>query len=219
MDLLELRRLVRNGEGKRLEFKRKVADPEKVAREIVAFANTLGGTLLIGVDDDSTIYGSKNADEEEYQLKTFLQRYTTPRIKTIFQRVPVNATREVIAIEVPESRRKPHFILPNGNYNLRKTYTRVNDMSITASKELMTVMVAERKRRGVSFAYGEFERQLMRRLDVIPRITLEETRELLRVSHGKASTTLVQLVCAGILTIHPTEKGDYFMLAESAFRL
>ncbi|MDZ7649627.1 MAG: ATP-binding protein [Cytophagales bacterium] len=47
-----------------LEFKRKAAYPEKIVRELIAFANTEGGTLLVGVDDDKSIPGVKYPDEE-----------------------------------------------------------------------------------------------------------------------------------------------------------
>ena len=40
----DLRKLVRQGEGHHLEFKRKATNPEKVICEMIAFANTLGGS-------------------------------------------------------------------------------------------------------------------------------------------------------------------------------
>jgi predicted HTH transcriptional regulator len=47
-DLLEL---LKRPEGKTLEFKRDVSSPEGIARTVIAFANTAGGTILIGVED------------------------------------------------------------------------------------------------------------------------------------------------------------------------
>ncbi|MFM8913049.1 MAG: helix-turn-helix domain-containing protein, partial [Flammeovirgaceae bacterium] len=57
--LFELKKLVFEGEGLQLEFKRKASYPEKIVRDLIAFANTEGGTLLVGVDDDKTIPGVK----------------------------------------------------------------------------------------------------------------------------------------------------------------
>ncbi|MCC6835531.1 MAG: ATP-binding protein, partial [Cytophagales bacterium] len=59
-----IKKLALEGEGLHLEFKRKAAHPEKIVRELIAFANTAGGTLLIGVDDDGSIPGVKYPDEE-----------------------------------------------------------------------------------------------------------------------------------------------------------
>jgi len=59
MTLQEVNKLARDGEGLHVEFKKKVAHPEKIVREIIAMANTEGGYLLIGVDDDGTVSGQK----------------------------------------------------------------------------------------------------------------------------------------------------------------
>jgi hypothetical protein len=50
MDLVEL---LKRPEGKTLEFKQDLSSPEGVMRTIVAFANTAGGVLLVGVQDKS----------------------------------------------------------------------------------------------------------------------------------------------------------------------
>jgi len=40
-------------EGKTLEFKRDISSPKNILKTLVAFANTAGGRLLIGIEDDS----------------------------------------------------------------------------------------------------------------------------------------------------------------------
>jgi predicted HTH transcriptional regulator len=50
MDLVEL---LKRPEGKTLEFKRELSAPEGALKTIIAFANTAGGTLLVGVEDRS----------------------------------------------------------------------------------------------------------------------------------------------------------------------
>jgi predicted HTH transcriptional regulator len=57
MTLRELEQLVELGEGISLEFKRRVPQPERIAKEIVALANTNGGRIVLGVSDDGTIEG------------------------------------------------------------------------------------------------------------------------------------------------------------------
>jgi len=218
MKLYELKRLVKAGEGEKLEFKRKAAHPDKIAKEIVAFANTQGGIVLIGVDDDATIYGSKTPEEDEFAIRSFLEKYCTPEIKLQTEKIRVNSRREVLALHIQESSRKPHYILPAHEKTRKLAYVRVRDMSVKASREMIFLLRQSRKNKGVAIHYGDMERKLMQELDHFPRITLEETRQLLRTSKRKASYTLVQLVRAGILNIHPTEKGDYFSLSEEAFQ-
>ena len=54
MDIL---RLLSLHEGKTLEFKRDLSSPKPVLRTLVAFANTAGGTLIIGKADDGVVIG------------------------------------------------------------------------------------------------------------------------------------------------------------------
>ena len=61
--VVHLRRLVSQGEGQHLEFKRKASYPDKIVRELIAFANSQGGTLLVGVDDDKSKIGRASCRE------------------------------------------------------------------------------------------------------------------------------------------------------------
>ncbi len=57
MTRTELLELIRNGESSSVEFKRDVVEPRGLAEEVVAFANTYGGRVLLGVDDDGSVVG------------------------------------------------------------------------------------------------------------------------------------------------------------------
>ena len=61
MTRTQLDELIAQGEGVRLEFKRSISAAHRIARTLVAFANTSGGTLLIGVADNGTIVGVSSA--------------------------------------------------------------------------------------------------------------------------------------------------------------
>jgi len=69
MTLRELEQLVELGEGISLEFKRRVPRPERIAKEIVALANTNGGRIVLGVSDDGTIEGFENISEQQFLLR------------------------------------------------------------------------------------------------------------------------------------------------------
>ena len=60
MTLYELNEIIENGENQHVEFKRKFTEPEKIAKEMIAFANTQGGDLLFGSDDDKTVVGDES---------------------------------------------------------------------------------------------------------------------------------------------------------------
>lgn len=217
MNLPELKRLVRKGEGLQLEFKRKANHPDKISKEIVAFANSSGGILLIGVEDDGEIYGSKTPDEDAYAIRNFVERHCRPRIDMRMQKVPLSAYREVLVIEVKESRRKPHYLKLESEGGKKSTYIRIEDMSVRASREMVQLLRHEGRKKGVSLVFGEKEKTLLQYFEQLPKITLEEAARLLSISRRHASTLLILMVRAGLLHIHPTREGDYFTLSEEAF--
>ncbi|MEZ4726972.1 MAG: ATP-binding protein [Caldilineaceae bacterium] len=47
--------IIAAGESEAVAFKRMIDNPESIAGEIVAFANSNGGTLLFGVEDNGAI--------------------------------------------------------------------------------------------------------------------------------------------------------------------
>src|SRR5437016_4426599 len=57
MTVEELRRLLEAGEGQRLEYKQEAIKPSDLAETLIAFANSTGGTVLIGVDDEGRPVG------------------------------------------------------------------------------------------------------------------------------------------------------------------
>ena len=70
----ELRELISLGEGQTLEFKRSTSDD--FGREMVAFANSLGGTLLIGVDDKGVIIGADTSNRANAQIQNAASNLT-----------------------------------------------------------------------------------------------------------------------------------------------
>jgi predicted HTH transcriptional regulator len=54
---MNIRKLILQGEGTTLDFKKTITSNEKIAKSLVAFANNRGGQLLIGVADDGSIKG------------------------------------------------------------------------------------------------------------------------------------------------------------------
>lgn len=218
MDISELRRLVRQGEHVQLEFKRKANHPDKIAREIVAFVNTEGGYLLIGVDDDGQIYGTKSAEGDAYELSQYLEKNCYPRIDCTISHVPVNARREVLVMKIAPSNQKPHFVRVENGIKSKIAYVRVADMSITASREMVSILRHSRIRKGVKLHIGDLERTLLQYMEEVPQVSLEAAQKRLQISKRRTSTLLILMVRAGLLRIHPTEKGDYYTLAEEAFQ-
>src|SRR5258706_11223822 len=72
-----LQLLIDGGESDTLDFKKEITSSIKIAKTIVSFANHRGGILLVGVNDDRTLYGI-NAEEEKHMLTTAADFFCKP---------------------------------------------------------------------------------------------------------------------------------------------
>src|SRR4051794_21748052 len=80
MNKAELAEIIANGESSGVEFKRDGIDAEKLARELVAFANLKGGRVLLGVEDDGGISGIVRPDLEEWVMNVAREKIFPPLI-------------------------------------------------------------------------------------------------------------------------------------------
>ncbi len=206
----ELRKLVGKGESLTLEFKRKASFPEKIVREMIALANTKGGELLVGINDDGTIPGLKHPDDDAYVIREALKK-VKPLIDIEEEYISIGNSRTVVQYTIPESKKKPHAIRVSPES--WASYVRVNDQSIKASREMIEITRRSQKKRDIRFHYGEHEKWLMKYLDVNQSITLAKFIELTKMKRFYASKKLVLLVLADVLRVTPHEKGDIFSLA------
>ncbi len=212
MTIEEIKRLVARGEGRHLEFKHRVPEPERLAKEVVAFANSGGGHLLIGVGDDGKIVGVRDSEEEEFSLKQGLAMNCRPTIRWTSERIPVTPKRDVIMVTVPDSHRKPHYIVTNIEDGSGPAYVRVEDMSIEASPESVALMRSELSGDGVRFEFGEKELLLMRYLEQYGRVTVDGFAQIADMSREDASELLVTLTRASVLDQHREARGDFYMI-------
>ena len=212
----ELRVLLEEGEGVQLEFKRKVSSPAKIARSLIGFANTKGGTILFGVDDDKTIVGVESEKTEVEMIETAGKVHCEPPIEPIIEIVSYRG-KDVIAALVEESAQKPHSLIDaeNGTDDPEsKVLIRVNDKTVVASKEVVKILRSESPDAPpMRISIGETERRLLDFLDTNERITVKQLGKLVNVSDRRASRLLIQLVRAGVLRIHTHEKEEFYTLA------
>ena len=211
----DLKRLAALGEGTHLEFKHRVPRADRLAREVIALANTAGGKVLLGVDDDGSVVGLKDADEELYALREALTTRIEPHVEVAVERVAVSRRREVVVVSVPPSPDRPHFLRPDGDpRRKRAAFVRLGEESVEASREAVDLMKADRRGDTVTFTFGDAERRLLEYLDRFERVTVREYARMGKMPPWRASKTLVTLARAGIVRLHPGPGGeDYFTAA------
>jgi ATP-dependent DNA helicase RecG len=144
MDVVEL---LRRPEGKTLELKRDLSSPKGVLRTVVAFANTAGGTVLLGVSDGTRhVRGIENPLAFEERLANLIADSIEPRLVPDLEVLPWRSTH-VVAILVYPSGTRPHHLRGEGPE--RGTYVRVGSTNRHADPELIAEM--RRHARGEGF--------------------------------------------------------------------
>jgi len=213
MTTRDLIALVDKGEGQRLEFKKKVDYPEKVLKEIVAFANTDGGDLLIGIEDNGLVSGLNNPEGESFVLKKAIRDYCNPHIEFHVEEIPISGKKSVLKFNILKSTQKPHFVKHN---NSKQCYIRVLDKSVKASFVVNEILRRRNSPHGVNIRINEHDKILLQHLENHKSITLRRFSEISGLNKYAASRRLIKLVLANVLKIEPSENEDRFFMKEIA---
>ena len=109
---MKIRELLQQGENASIEFKEIVARPESLAKEIVAFANTQGGTLLLGIADNGEIIGISDDKNHEEYLANIARNNVIPAIDITIEKITFE-NKNIIAVSIPKGKDKPYQTLNN----------------------------------------------------------------------------------------------------------
>ena len=131
---MELTEILRQPEGKTLEFKRDLSSPNPFLRSVVAFANTAGGTLLIGVEDQTRrVRGVENPMALEEKVANLISDAVSPRLLPDIEILRYRST-QVLAVRVYPSANRPHHL---GEEPMGGTYVRVGSTNRRADADLI----------------------------------------------------------------------------------
>ncbi|AZQ62978.1 ATP-binding protein [Flammeovirga pectinis] len=212
LDLNFLKQLVQEGEGLKIEFKKKAADPVKIMKEVVAFANNYGGYLIVGVADDGRIDGFTDIEGEKYVLEEAIKTRISKKIDYQIHIVQVSHIRQVVVFEIDPYHNKPVFLLYNLKRKVGKAYIRVADKSVQMSKLIRRILKGRSKDIDYVFQYGELERMVLKLLDENDFITLNQLMKHGDLSEEEASDVLVNLCLSNILKEVPQDLEDRFKI-------
>jgi len=208
--------LIEEGENIQCEFKRHFTTPVKIAKEMIAFANTNGGYILFGIDDDKTVVGVESEKSEAEMIQDAANNYCEPQIVYKLNYI-VYKGNEIVIVTLPESLNKPHRIQDYNNeldINNAVVMIRVNDKSIRASKEMVRILRASNGHSAlIKYSIGLNEKLVFEYLADKEIISVKELSILVNISERRASRTLVKLVRANLLLIHTKDNGEEFFSA------
>ncbi|GAB1372190.1 ATP-binding protein [Candidatus Kapaibacterium sp.] len=204
--------IISSGESTSVEFKRKSTTPEKLAKEIAAIANTAGGYLFVGVDDNGTIYGIKSEKSEADIVEQACNFYIEPPIEPLIYIATIN-DKDILILTIPNSLNKPHRAKSSDlEESSSKVYIRLGEKSVEASKEMTRLMRQQAEDKPVKLSIGYNEKRLFNYLEKYERATVKDFAHLVNISARRAERLLIRLVRAGVLSIHNDTNHDYFTL-------
>ena len=132
----ELLRLIRGGEDTYLELKVKLSNTEKIAQEIVALANTGGGVIVFGVNDQLRVEGVDDPERVQEELVRICREEIQPPLVPFIDRVALDNGRRIVALDV-DSKRRP-YRTRDGRF-----YLRIGSEKREASREELSNLLDE----------------------------------------------------------------------------
>ena len=135
---MDVHELLRSPEGKTLEFKRDISSPKGVIKTLVAFANTAGGILLIGVEDKTrNVLGVTDPLSLEERLASLISDRISPRLVPEIEVLPWRS-QTLVVVQVHPSGDRPHFLVHEGLED--GTYVRVGSTNRQADLPMIESM-------------------------------------------------------------------------------
>lgn len=132
----ELLRLIRGGEDTFLELKVKLSNTEKIAQEIVALANTGGGVMVFGVNDQLRVEGVDDPERVQDDLVRICREDIQPPLVPFIDRIALDNGRRIVALDI-ESKRRP-YRTRDGRF-----YLRIGAEKREASREEISTLLDE----------------------------------------------------------------------------
>jgi hypothetical protein len=194
--------LISQGEHEHLDFKFNISDSKKIARSLVAFANTGGGTLLIGVRDNGSIAGIRS-DEEIFMIEAAANMYSKPEIIPEVREWHMD-DKTILEITIPESKQKPHYAMTDDEKWM--AYIRFQDKNILANSIMLDVWKRKQGEKGTYIRYLKEEKLLLNHLEIHDSITFNEYCKLGSIPYKKAKMVMVNLICLDVIKMNIDEK-------------
>lgn len=203
--------LILQGEHQQLDFKFEISDARKIARTFAAFANTDGGTLLIGVKDNGNIAGVRS-EEEKYMADSATTMYCKPEVQFSTKEWNING-KIVLEIIIPRGEEIPYFSKTDEDKWM--VYVRIKDQNILANKILVNALLRKKNGEGTYIQYTDKDKLLLEYLENNESVGFSKFRKLAKISPYRAENILTNFLALDIIEIDISEKKVLYKLSES----
>ena len=140
--------LLTQPEGKTLEFKRDLSSPRNLLKTLVAFANSAGGVVLIGVADDRTVIGLEQPLDDEERLDNLIGDAIAPRLVPNVEILSWQ-DRSILAVEVFPGSNRPYYLKSEGQPD--GVYVRLG----SSNRQAGSALAAELRRTSEGIVFDE----------------------------------------------------------------
>lgn len=208
--MASIKEYIKQGEHQKQDFKFRIDDQKKIARTLVAFANTDGGRLLIGVKDNGKIAGI-NPEEEFHMVSGAATVYCNPPV--VFEsRVWQEDMRLVLEISVEANPLRNHKA--QDDEGLWRTYIRREDHTLLANKIVLKIWNFERKGIPRPQQFGSEESLVLSAFQSNEKLTLSKLYRMVTLPKQQIDQLVAVLVYWGVLLMQMNEEGCFYRLAE-----
>ncbi len=205
-----IKNIILQGEHQQQDFKFQVNDSRKIARTLVAFANTDGGKLLIGVKDNGVIAGIRT-DEEYHMIEAAATMYCKPEIDFAFRHWNIDG-KKILEIDMPSARVKPVFAQTDTGKWM--AWVRVADQNILADTIMIKYWKRQKSPKGTVIHYSEDEKFLLRHLSTHPTISLGKYCQVTGLPRNLAENVIVDMMVTGLVEMGQNEHQTWFRLKD-----
>ncbi len=204
-----LQALIAQGEHLTLEFKSTIESPQKIAKTLVAFANTKGGTLLVGIEDDGEISGIFSEQEEMEKIEQAAEFICHPPIDIEYESKQQKELH-VLLIRIAESTRKPHVVLTAQGEAF--VYMRVHDKNVPVGKQMTDVLERDPVEPDKALLQSPNVKTIIAYLQTNEFITPKRFAKLINISERRAAKLLIDLMDQHVLVVLDKEGGVFYAL-------
>jgi hypothetical protein len=206
----KLIKMIAEGEHQRQDFKYCINDSRKIARSMVAFDNTDGGRLLLGIRDNGSVAGVRS-DEEYYMAEAAAKLYSKPPIN--FQTIQWTIDgKSVLEIIIQKRDDMPHSAQNEEGKWL--VYIRKDDQNIVAPAILLKVWEQKKNPLGVFIRFSDQEKRLLSLLQTNQNLSLNQFAVKAKLPRWKGEKILVKLIVIGVVGMEISVRGTRFFLRD-----
>jgi predicted HTH transcriptional regulator len=204
-----IKKLIQEGEHQRLDFKFEISDSRKIAKTLVAFSNTDGGTLLIGVKDNGKIAGIRS-EEEEYMVGAAATMYCKPKIEFHSRKWQVEG-KTVLEVLIPKSNNAPHFAEVEKNKWL--AFLRLKDENVLANNVHLKIWKKRKLNKAIYIEFSDKEKFLLQYLRENKSITLSKFCKIALLTRKNAENILANLISLQLIEmIYAENRFEYTLI-------